>query len=160
MNLIPWRRKREEDQSNTATRNPLGLFRDEVDDLFERAMRDPWHLATTDIFDRSAPAADLEESDEEVRLTMDVPGVEPGEIKVSLAGGVLTVRAEHADEQKHARGDMHLVERRFGSFHRSIPLPNTINPERVEANCRNGVLTVTVAKRPDARPRQITVRNA
>jgi HSP20 family protein len=94
------------------------------------------------------PSMDVAESDNEIRLCLDLPGVDEKDIDVSLDDDLLTVRGEKKSEQE--RGDKkenyHLVERAYGAFQRSLRLPFKANPEEVKAAFNNGVLTVTMPK--------------
>lgn len=131
--------------------------------MFERFFRDPWGsvewespLAEL----RAFPRADLAESDEEVTVTMELPGIDPKDGEISLSGDVLTVRGEKKHEEEEKRKDYHYVERDFGSFHRSVQVPSSVDPEKVDAKFTNGVLTVTLKKRPDAKPKEIKIVEA
>jgi HSP20 family protein len=104
-------------------------------------------------------ALDVHESGDAYTVETDLPGVNPEDINVSLQDNVLTISAESKRETKH-EGDNNLIsERRYGSFHRTLRLPNTVDADRVEANFENGVLRLTMPKSEAAKPRQIQVKN-
>lgn len=162
MNLIPWRNKRESENVTTADPFPLARFRNSLDEAFERMWRDPWGAGLTDLFPLRAGfglKTDLAESVSEVTVTAELPGVDPEDVDISVSGNTLTIRGEKKQEKKDKKQDYHYVERHYGSFHRSIQLPNTVDPDKIEANYKNGVLTVTIPKHAEAKPRRITVKH-
>ncbi|HTG47848.1 MAG TPA: Hsp20/alpha crystallin family protein [Actinomycetota bacterium] len=103
------------------------------------------------------PALDVRESDDHFELTLDLPGIEPDQVNVSYEDGMLTVtgKREFTDE---AKGDTwHRIERGFGTFARSVRLPRTADPEKIEAHFDKGVLAISVPKVEAAKPRTIEV---
>lgn len=106
------------------------------------------------------PALDLEESGEQYTLHVELPGVRPQDIELSVDGDTLTLTGERHfyDEQDTER--FRRVERSFGRFHRVIRLPDGSDPEGVEATWRDGLLEIRVPKREHARARRIEVRQA
>jgi HSP20 family protein len=89
---------------------------------------------------------DVSETDKEVRITAELPGVDEKDIDISLQDDLLTIRGEKRMEQKDERENFHFVERSFGSFQRSLRLPFATDPEQVQARFENGVLTVSLPK--------------
>ncbi|MBU0640174.1 MAG: Hsp20/alpha crystallin family protein [Planctomycetes bacterium] len=162
MNLIPWRRKREELSGRAEPENALAHFRNEMDTLFDRFFRNPWGRAEFDLplGGLTAPSMDLADTDNEVTVTLELPGVQPDDVDIRISGGLLTISGEKREEKEKENKDYHFTERRFGSFRRSVELPSTVDPEKVEATFKNGVLAVAIAKRPDAKPKRIEVRKA
>ncbi len=162
MNLIPWRKKREH-EIETTPENAIVRFRQDMENLFERFFSDPWGFGGLSGFSTalaSLPRTDLADSEKEVTVTMELPGVDPKDVDISVTGDLLTVRGEKKAETEEKKKDYHYVERQFGTFQRTVRLPSTIDPEKVDATFKNGVLTIRIAKHPDAVPRKITVRNA
>jgi len=162
MNLIPWRRKREEERPREASSTAMAPFREEVDSLFNRFLRDPWDFGPW--FSpleglTSGPCTDLAETENEVSVKMELPGMDPKEIDIDITGNLLTVRGEKKHEQKEKRKDYHYTERRFGSFQRSVQLPASVNTGDVKADYKAGVLHITIGKNPEAKPRRIQVRS-
>ncbi len=107
------------------------------------------------------PAVDVEEREDGVRLAFEVPGVAPEALEVTVNDRVLTVSGErafagNADDGQGARAAYRL-ERRYGRFARSLTLPKTVDPDRIEAHYEFGVLHLHLPKRPEAQPRRITV---
>ncbi len=124
-----------------------------------------------DIFDRgfgttyATPSVDVRETAEAYLLDMDLPGLSENDVEISLKDRVLSIssikEAKIDDKKKDADGVEYLIrERRSSSFARRFTLPEDIDVEKVEANFRNGVLTVTIPRRPEAQPRQIQIKSA
>ena len=104
------------------------------------------------------PAVDVRETADEVIVEAELPGIEPEDVDVSLEGRTLRLTGERRHEHEERTKSVHRVERFYGSFERHIPLPEGIDPEKVEASYKNGVLSVHVGKREDVRPRSIPVK--
>lgn len=94
------------------------------------------------------PQINVSETDEEIRITAEMPGVAEKDVDVTLDDDVLTIRGEKRMEKKDDRENYHFVERSFGRFTRSLRLPQSINRDEVQANVENGVLTVVLRKNP------------
>ena len=103
-----------------------------------------------------APPADVYETQNDLVFLFELPGFEKDQIKITINEGQLFVSGERpVDEKKDVK--YHQVERWYGSFHRSFVLPTSIQADRIAANLKNGVLTITLPKREEAKPRQIAV---
>lgn len=150
-NLIPWMRKRHDEPAGAFS---LSALRHEMDSLFERFMRGAWDLAELGV----APRMDLSETDKAFRVTLEVPGVDPADVEIHVSGNVLTVRGETRTESEERGETVYRRERRGGAFERTVTLPSTVNPEKADAQFKNGLLTITLEKHPDAQPKRIKVR--
>lgn len=162
MNITPWRNKRDQRIDSDGGTTALTRLRDEMDHLFERFFGDAWPLGAMEgLMGRSGmgPRIDLAETDNDITLKADLPGVDPKEVDVQVVGNMLTIRGEKKLEKEDKKRDYHFVERQYGSFQRSLQLPTSVDPDKVDASFKDGVLTVTMAKRPDARPKRIAVKN-
>ena len=162
MALIPWRGRR---GTSDAPEAPLTRFRDEMDTLFDRFFRDPWGLSlgmseTLPQVMRGALSLDVSETDDEVTVTAEVPGIDPKELEISVSGNVLTIQGEKKEDREEKDRNYHLVERRYGRVHRSIQLPSYVDALQVDASFANGVLTIKLPKRPEAKARRIAVKSA
>lgn len=104
------------------------------------------------------PAVDVYEDEQKVALKLEVPGIRPEELDIRVEGRTLTVRGERKLESEEKEENFHRIERRYGSFVRSFTLPSTVDTESVEAQCADGVLTISLTKKPEAKPKQITVK--
>ena len=140
---------------------PFDTLRREVDRLFEDFTVNPFRLPLR----RPAfglepfwqpdswvaqPAIDLVETDNAFELTAELPGLDEKNIGVDVANGVLTVKGHKEEDKVEKKEDFHLRERRFGSFSRSVRVPDTVDADKIEASFKNGVLKVTLPKKPEA----------
>ncbi|MFO7784981.1 MAG: Hsp20 family protein [Thermodesulfobacteriota bacterium] len=105
--------------------------------------------------------ADLSETDDEVRLSAELPGVESDELSVSVSSGLVTIRGEKRAEQEHKESNYYSLERSYGAFNRNFRLPAEVTPEKAEASFKDGVLTVRMPKSETARrrSRKINIRS-
>jgi HSP20 family protein len=124
-----------------------GLFQD-----FNRPGQD--ELTATGSF---VPAVDVYEDEHKVTLKLEIPGIDQNDVDIRLENNTLTVRGERKFEKEEKEENFHRIERRYGSFARSFTLPNTLDSEKVQANYENGVLKIEIAKRAEAKPKQIKV---
>lgn len=108
------------------------------------------------------PDVDVTESDTEIRVTAELPGMEEKDIEVEMSGNRLTIRGEKHEEREEKEKDYHLSERRYGSFRRSMTVPDTVNAAKVAAEMKNGVLTVTLPKTAEAKAktRKVTIKKS
>jgi HSP20 family protein len=93
-----------------------------------------------------APNLDVSETDKDIRIQAELPGVNENDVEVSLNDDTLTIRAEKKQERKEEREGTHISERSFGTFQRAIRLPFQVNPDQVQARFENGVLHVSLPK--------------
>jgi HSP20 family protein len=103
------------------------------------------------------PATDIVENDDGLKMVVELPGLRPEDVKITLENWVLTVRGEKKQE-KEEKGRVHRFERSYGAFERSFSLPTTLNPDKVAARFENGVLTIEIPKAEQAKPREIPVK--
>ena len=103
------------------------------------------------------PAVDVYEDEHKVTLKLEVPGVNQQDLDVQIEKNTLTIRGERKFEQEEKEENFQRIERRYGSFSRSFTLPNTIDTESVNASYEHGVLKIELAKREEAKPKQIKV---
>jgi HSP20 family protein len=126
----------------------LRLFQDTVNRLLsDQASTRPW-----------APAVDILETENELVLKADVPGVDFKDIDIQIENGTLTLKGERKFEKEENNKGYHRLERSYGSFVRYFSLPETVDPEKVHAAYTNGVLSVTLPKKELAKPRTIKVQ--
>jgi len=104
-----------------------------------------------------APAVDICETEHELVVKADLPEVDPKELDIRVENNLLTIRGERKFEKKVAEENYLRVERAYGSFSRSFSLASTVNFEAIKADYQNGVLTLTIPKREEAKPKQIKV---
>src|ERR1700729_224993 len=127
----------------------LRLFQDSINRLLsdDGAKTRPW-----------APAVDIVETENELILKADVPGVDLKDIDIQLENGTLTVKGERKLEIEEKNKGFHRMERSYGSFVRYFTLPDTVDPEHVRAGYEAGVLTITLPKKEVAKPKAIKVQ--
>jgi len=104
-----------------------------------------------------APAVDIYETEHELVVKADLPDVRPEDLDIRVENNLLTIRGERKFEKKVNENNYLRVERTYGSFSRSFSLANTVNSEAIKAEYKDGVLTLTVPKREEAKPKQIKV---
>jgi HSP20 family protein len=134
-------------------------IQDEMNQLFTRAAGQRPSQGTESGRQRMwAPALDISERKDAYVVTVEVPGVKPEELDITLEDGLLTIQGERQFTQESSEQQWHRVERRYGSFRRSITLPSQVQAESIEASFDNGVLEVVVPKAEEAKPKKISVR--
>lgn len=138
---------------------PFESLRREVDRLFEDFAGFPFGLRRPmfgmEPFWRpeswmAVPAMDFVEQDKAFVLTAEMPGVDEKDIEIKMIGDTLTVKGKTVEASEETREDYHLKERRSGAYERSIRVPEAVDAEKIEAAFKNGVLTVTMPKKPEA----------
>jgi HSP20 family protein len=123
-------------------RGDLARLHHDMDDLFSTFFGDWPAFSERTVW----PAIDVADSENEIIVKAEVPGCKADDIDISVHGSTLTISGEKkAEEEKKEKGYYHL-ERSYGSFRREIGLPGDVNPDKIEASCKNGVLTVTLPK--------------
>ncbi len=124
--------------------------------IFHNGSTDDSSIATS----QWIPRVDITEEPDRFVLFADIPGVEPEQIEVQMDKGILTVKGERVQESKVGSESFSRIERRHGSFHRRFALPDSADPDRISATGCNGVLQITIPKRPETTPRRIQVGSA
>lgn len=105
------------------------------------------------------PAVDIREENDRFVIEADLPGVDPKDIEVTMENGVLTLKGERRFEKDTSGDNYKRVERAYGVFYRRFSLPDSANPEKIEAHGRNGVLEIILPKQEKVRPRRIDVKS-
>ena len=106
------------------------------------------------------PSVDVTETDKEIEITAELPGLEEKDVQVNLSDNLLTIRGEKKAEKEQKDKSYRLVERSYGSFERTLQLPEGINADAIKANISKGVLKVTVPKPAPAQAKKIEVKSA
>jgi len=130
------------------------------------SLQDQINRLFSEAFDRSeggsltpwAPAVDIYETEHELVVKADVPDVKPEELDIRVEKNILTIRGERKFEKKVDENNYLRVERSYGSFSRNFSLANTVNTEAIKADYKDGVLTLSIPKREEAKPKQIKVQ--
>jgi HSP20 family protein len=103
------------------------------------------------------PPVDVYEDEQNLVLKLEVPGVNEEDLNVSLENDTLLIQGERKFEKEEKEENFHRIERRYGAFTRTFKLPNTLDPEKVEANYEKGILKIMIGKKAEAKPKQIKV---
>jgi len=152
--LIPVGRQR----GVARTDNPFISLQNEIDRLFDDFTR-----GFPAIGNGSAnlmPTMDVAETDKEIEITAELPGLEEKDVQINIADNVLTVRGEKKAEKEQKDKNYRLIERSYGSFERSLTLPEGVNADAIKASIDKGVLKVVVPKPAPAQTRKIEVKSA
>jgi HSP20 family protein len=129
-------------------------LQDQVNRLFNESFRTSGEESALTAW---APAVDIYETPNELVVKADLPDVSEKDIDIRVENNLLTIRGERKVEKSVSEENFLRVERTYGSFSRSFSLPNTVNSEAIGADYKNGVLTVTLPKREESKPRQVKV---
>ncbi len=106
------------------------------------------------------PSMDVSETEKEIEITAELPGLEEKDVQLNVADNLLTIRGEKKSHREEKEKDYRLVERSYGSFQRTIELPNGVNPDSIQATISKGVLKVVVPKPAPAQTKKIAVKTA
>ena len=148
------------------TWRPFEALRKEVDRLFDDFGDDFWRRPFRSLAGLekgwtqkfvAAPAVDIAETDKAYEITAELPGIDQKNIEVNVANGGITIKAEKKEETEEKKKDYYVSERRYGSFQRSFSVPEGIDGEKIEAMFKNGVLTVTLPKTPEAQKKETKI---
>jgi HSP20 family protein len=144
MALVPWRPFED-----------LSTLQREMDRLFERFFGEPLGLERpTGMW---TPQTDVTETKDSVSIKAELPGLEAKDVEVSVSGDMLIIKGEKKQEKEEKDEHRHLVERTHGAFSRMVRLPAPVAPDKIKATFKNGVLTVTLPKTEEAKPKAIPV---
>lgn len=155
--LIPWKKGevRHEPQWED---QPFRMLHQEVNGLFENLLRGPGRLERRP----AKTGLEVSETDDEIRVKAELPGMDEKDIQVSVQENALIIRGEHREETEEKKRRYHVSEMHYGSFSRTIPLPAEVDAAKAQARFKRGVLTLTLPKTEQAKAasRQIPVRAA
>ncbi len=140
---------------NWMRRGPVESLREEVEDLFARAFGEDIALWPGE---RAMPSLDLAETDGAIEARVDLPGMEAKDIDIQVSGNLLTISGSRKEEREEKGKTFHRIERRLGSFSRSVTLPCPVKEDAIDAQYKNGTLTVKMPKTEEAKSRKITVK--
>jgi HSP20 family protein len=142
-------------------------LREAMDQLFNDAFTRPFSLrngGSTWSSAWSSPAIDMYQTDNDVVVKASLPGVKADEVQINVTGDVLTIRGEtkHEEEQTSSRQEKdkswHIREHRWGAFERSVMLPTGVKSDKAKADFENGILTITLPKSEEVKPKTITIK--
>lgn len=132
----------------------LKSLQDEINNLFDLEQ----FPVATGLFDRSvSPAIDVAEGEHEFTVTCELPGLEQKDVDLSLAANVLTIKGEKKNNREEKKGSYYKKETWSGSFQRTLSLPSSVDADKINAQLKDGILTITLPKKEEAKPKQISV---
>lgn len=147
-------------QNNVIMRNPFWelerLHRD-MSRIFDPIMSGETEQDASLWAGNWSPAVDVLEQKDAILVKADLPGMRREDIDVSIENNVLSIRGEKKHDAEHKEGDVIRCERYYGTFHRAFTLPSSVDPQKVQAQFHDGVLELQIAKKEEAKPRQIKV---
>ncbi len=161
-NLRPLSWFRNTPAERPALADPFLSLQNEVDRLFEDFSKgfglSVGRFRTQEF---PSPKIDISETDDELKVEAELPGLDDDDVEVVLSDNILTIKGEKKQEHEDKRKDYHVIERSFGSFSRAITLPYEVDPDAIRANFKKGVLTITIPKPPQvqARARKIAIEH-
>jgi len=152
MNLI---RYQSPEVSTWTPFNRLASLRDEMNRLFD--INVPGFERDAGLFSGWSPSLDVTQDKDNLFVRVELPGMKKEDIDISLHEGTLTISGERKHEEEKTEGETFRSERYFGKFHRSVTLPAPVGPGKVKASYKDGLLSITLPKAEEAKPRQIDV---
>ncbi len=131
-------------------------LQDRMNKLFEESFR-RFRSTDLDLAGGFVPAVDIYETDNEIVLKAEIPGVSKEDIKIEVQDGVITLKGEKKVEKEVKEENYHRIERAYGSFQRSFSLPSNVDRDRIKAAYKDGVLEVVLPKKEEAKPREVKI---
>lgn len=135
----------------------LWHLRDEMDKMFNQFAARPFDSEETPEVDWS-PRVDISENENSYVVKAELAGMAKDDVKITMKEDILTIRGEKKTEVKSEKENVHLVERRYGRFVRSFRLPSSVNSKKIDANFKDGLLTLNLPKAEDAKPKEIEIK--
>jgi len=154
MSLIRWNPNRELATFPTDTLSMQREINKMFDSFFRGGIQDDGSLIPS----VWTPAVDVAEDENEYVVKVELPGVSKDDVKITMQENILTIRGEKKEEKETKESHFQRVERSYGSFQRSFTLPTHVKNEKIEASYKDGILTVTLPKAEEAKPKQIEVK--
>ena len=146
---MPWRHKQPKGEVDRETENPIALFERDMDQMFDSFFKG-FGLAPFGTWESEwatfSPRVDIVDGDKEVKVSVELPGIDEKDIEVSLSRDLLTISGEKRQETEDRGKNYHRMERSYGAFKRNIPLLCDVDESKAEATFKNGVLTVILPK--------------
>jgi HSP20 family protein len=130
-------------------------LRDEVDTLFDRFVERPLGVIKGQV----VPSVDISETDAEIHVAADLPGMDEKDMEVSVTGQTLTIRGQRKQEREETGKTCHVIERAYGSFSRSIQLPAAVKADQVQASYKKGVLKIVLPKKEILQAKRVEIKS-
>lgn len=144
--LVPWGRERRNVPVRREQDNPFYSLQRSINQVFDNFLFEGFGRSPFSLMASFSPRLDVSETDEEFHVTAELPGMDEKDVEVSLSNHVLTLKGEKKDEREDKRRDFYRVERSYGMFERTVPIPDGVDLDKVEASFKKGLLTVTLPK--------------
>ncbi|MCC7210320.1 MAG: Hsp20/alpha crystallin family protein [Candidatus Brocadia sp.] len=135
----------------------VSSMQEEMNRMFDRFFKGG-ELSDFAVAGTWAPPLDLSETADKVTVKAEIPGLDPKEIDISIQGETLIIKGEKKEEKEEKGKNYYRMERRYGSFSRVVDLPASVDTNKVTAECKNGVLEITMQKKEEVKPKQISVK--
>jgi HSP20 family protein len=133
-------------------------LREAMDRLFDDAFTHPFSLSREGGSNWSSPAIDMYQTDDEVVVRAALPGIKSDEVQINVTHDILTIRGETKHEEEKNDKSWHIREHRWGAFERSVRLPTGVIADRAKAEFDNGILTISLPKSEEVKPKTINVK--
>ena len=146
MSIMRWRPTRD-----------IASIREEMNRLFDNFFSSVPERGRSLLEGEWAPSLDVAETDEEVIVTAELPGIKQEEVDITIADNVLTLKGEKKEEKEEKKKNYHRIERTYGSFQRSVSLPTGVQADKAKATYKDGILNITVPKVEESKPKQIKI---
>ena len=143
--------------TNLTRWDPFADMRTTMDRLFDEGFSRPWRLIPNTNETEATFPVEVSETDEALEIKASLPGVRPEDVEVTVSNGVLSIKAAHEEKTEEKKKDYYRREIRYGSFHRALSLPVSVDADKAEAKFDNGILQLTLPKAEAVRPKQIKV---
>lgn len=135
--------------------HPISLLRNEINRTFQRFFDDPFFAQPATFM----PTMNMKEEANRYVVEAELPGMEMKDVDIEVHGNLLTIRGERKVEERKQGERMHVMESRYGSFQRTIPLPENANADQITAEHKNGILKIYIPKDPDKKSRKIEIKD-
>jgi HSP20 family protein len=144
--LVPWSRERRNVPVRQEEDNPFYSLQRSINQVFDNFLFEGFGRSPFSLLTSFSPRLDVSETDKEFHITAELPGMDEKDVEISLSDNFLTLKGEKKDENQQKRKDYYRMERSYGMFERTIPIPEGIDSNKVEASFKKGLLTVTLPK--------------
>jgi HSP20 family protein len=142
--------------TNLVRWDPFGDLRTTMDRLFDEGFSRPWRFLPTESAEAGFPI-EVSETDTDIEVKASLPGIRPEDVEITVANGVLSVKAQHKDVSEDKKRDYYRREIRYGALQRALSLPVSVDADKAEARFENGMLHLRLPKAEALRPKQIKV---
>ena len=144
--ITPWQRRRSSDLAVRRETDPILSLQNEMNRVFETFFEEPFGMRSLEEWEGFAPSIDVYETDKEITVDVELPGMDEKDIDISLGSNVLTISGKKESEETEKSKSYFRHERTYGSFRRSIQLPDDVDEDKIDATYRKGILKIVLPK--------------